>query len=292
MENTETQNIAPKGNPLSKFFRQPKLYIKLPSSGNFYPNGSLERTENNEYPVYAMTAKDEIALKTPDALLNGQSTVDVIQSCMPNIKNAWHVPTIDIDAILIAIRIATYGEALDVDVRIPNTEIIKTYSTDLRIALDNVSRSAFDGEIDLDEGLKVFLKPLDYAKFTSNSIKTLEEQRIFQVVNSASLSEEEKIDQFNKSFSKITDITMSVVSESIYKIVTDEGEVTEPHFINEFVANSDKKYYEIITKHIEEQKTKFSMPLFKVETTDEERSDGAPESFETPVVLDASNFFV
>ena len=31
---------------------------------------------------------DEITFKTPDALLNGQATVDVIQSCIPNIKDA------------------------------------------------------------------------------------------------------------------------------------------------------------------------------------------------------------
>ncbi len=97
-------------NPLAKHFRQPKLYVNLPSGGMFYPQGSLEPTETGEFPVYAMTAKDELMFKTPDALLNGQSTVSVIQSCIPNIKNAWHIPSIDIDAILVAIRMATYGE--------------------------------------------------------------------------------------------------------------------------------------------------------------------------------------
>ena len=76
-------------NPLQKYFRQPKIYIKLPSNGKWYPNGSLEVTDNMEFPVYAMTARDELMFKTPDALLNGQSTVDVIQSCVPSIKNAW-----------------------------------------------------------------------------------------------------------------------------------------------------------------------------------------------------------
>ena len=33
-----------------------------------------------------MTAKDEMMFKTPDALLNGQATVDVIQSCIPAIN--------------------------------------------------------------------------------------------------------------------------------------------------------------------------------------------------------------
>jgi len=28
-------------NPLQKYFRQPKIYIKLPSGGQFYPEGAL-----------------------------------------------------------------------------------------------------------------------------------------------------------------------------------------------------------------------------------------------------------
>lgn len=73
-------------NPLKKYFRQPKVYVTLPSKGEYWPDGTIEIPESGEFPIYAMTAKDELAMKTPDALLNGQATVDVIQSCVPNIK--------------------------------------------------------------------------------------------------------------------------------------------------------------------------------------------------------------
>ena len=79
-------------NPLQNFMRQPKLYITLPSNGMYWPKGSLEVTETGEFPVYSMTAKDELTLKVPDALLNGQGIVDVIQHCIPNIRNAWAIP--------------------------------------------------------------------------------------------------------------------------------------------------------------------------------------------------------
>jgi len=74
-----SDNHMPSHNPLKKYFRQPKIYISLPSQGKFYPDGSIEMTENGELPVYSMTAKDEMIIKTPDALLNGSSTVEVIQ---------------------------------------------------------------------------------------------------------------------------------------------------------------------------------------------------------------------
>ena len=96
-------------NPLSKHFRTPGIYIKLPSGGRYWPENALNLPLNGELPIYPMTTKDEIILRTPDALLNGSGVVSLIQSCCPNISDAWQTPNIDIDAILIAIRIATYG---------------------------------------------------------------------------------------------------------------------------------------------------------------------------------------
>lgn len=288
MENQQTPIAA---NPLKKFFRQPKLYIRLPSSGNFYPVGSLEKSDNGEYAVYAMTAKDELAMKTPDALLNGQSTVDLIQSCVPSIKNAWQVPSIDVDALLIAIRIATYGENIDVDVKIPNTDTIKTYTTDLRLSLDRLLNAAFDPVIEINSEMTVFIRPLNYLTFTQNAIKTIEEQRIFNVVNNESLTDEQKIDMFSRSFKKLTNITVGMVSQCIEKIVTPDGEVSEPEFIAEFIDNADKDFFKKIMKHLEVQRDKFQMVPFKIVTTEEERAEGAPDEFEAPLTLDSASFF-
>jgi hypothetical protein len=279
-------------NPLKKYFRQPKLYLKLPSSGNFYTEGALEKTDNGEYPVFPMTARDEITMKTPDALLNGQSTVEIIQSCMPNIKNAWAIPTIDLDAILIAIRVATYGEKVDLEIRLPNTDIVKEYTADLRQALDKLLNAAFDPVVEVNESITAYIKPLNYESFSKNSLKSLEEQRIFNIVNSQELSDDQKMAHFNKSFRILTDITISNVAECLVKIVTPDGEVSDPAFIKEFIDNADKEFFTNITKHLELQRDKFQMPMFKIETSEEERAQGAPESFESPIVLDASNFFV
>ena len=97
-------------NPLGKYYRQPQIYIRLPSKGKYYGPEVFTPTETGEIPVLPMTAKDELAFKTPDAMMSGQATVDVIQSCVPNFKNAWKMVNFDTDAVLLAIRIATYGE--------------------------------------------------------------------------------------------------------------------------------------------------------------------------------------
>ena len=89
-------------NPLTQYFRQPSIYIKLPSQGNYYPAGAIEMPQNGELPVLPMTAIDEITYRTPDALFSGQAVINVIQSCIPAIKDAWAIPSIDIDTILVA----------------------------------------------------------------------------------------------------------------------------------------------------------------------------------------------
>lgn len=287
MENQRIDSV----NPLHKFFRQPKLYISLPSSGNYYPPGAIELSPSGEYPVFAMTAKDEIAMKTPDALINGQSTVDVIQSCMPNIKNAWAIPSIDVDAILIAIRIATYGENIDVDVTIPNTSITKTYTTDLRVALDRLLNAAFEPTIEIGDQMTIHIRPLSYLEFTQSTIKTMEEQRIFTIINDESIDDSQKIAAFTKSFKKLTEITVGTVSKSISKISTPDGDVEDPDFIREFIDNADKSFFSAIMKHLEAERDKFQMRPFKVLTTVEEQEAGAPVEFEAPLTLDVSNFF-
>jgi len=279
-------------NPLQKYFRQPKIYVRLPSSGNFYPPGSLEKSETGEYPVYSMTAKDEIIIKTPDALLNGQATVDVIQSCVPNIKDAWKIPSIDLDALLVAIRIATYGESLDVTTLLPNTQETRTYETDLRTVLDRLLNATFDPEVKINNDLTVLLRPLTYHEFTKNNIRTVEEQRIIRIVNDEKMEEDEKLTRFAESFRKLTEVTIGMISQGIEKIVTPDGDVSDPLFIQEFVNNSDKNTLTAIIEHLDSQRKKFAIEPFKVQTTEEEQALGAPTEFEVPITLDSSNFFV
>lgn len=277
-------------NPLAKHFRQPKLYIQLPSKGKYYSEADLEVTETGEYPVYPMTARDEIAFKTPDALLNGQSTVDVIQSCMPNIKNAWAIPSIDIDTILIAIRIASYGESMDVTARIPNINESREYSINLREVVDEINGVEFEDTVVFQDML-IHLRPLNYKEWTKSAISTFEEQRIFALVNNEKISEEEKLKIFNTSFRKLTEITVGVIIASITAIEVDEQTVSDKLHIQQFVENADREFYDVINKHIETQKIKFGTKPRTVITSEEDREKGAPESFEMPLTFDQSHFF-
>ena len=277
-------------NPLKGHFRQPKIYITLPSQLKFYPPGAIAETETGEFPVYAMTARDELAFKTPDALLNGQATVDVIQSCVPNIKNAWAIPSIDLDAILIAIRIATYGPSMDIETVIPTIKEERTYQLDLTTTLDSLREHEFEDTV-IANGLVVKLRPLTYQEFTKSALKTFEEQRVFSIVNDEDLSEEDKIQRFQKSFQKLNNLTVGIIEDSIVSIEVEDTVVDSKQHIVEFLQNADKDFYNTLTAHIESQRDKFKIPPLTVNTTEEDQEKGAPATYEVPVLFDQSNFF-
>lgn len=286
------QNLNNPGsaNPLKKYFRQPKLYISLPSGGNFYARNAIELPENGEVAVYSMTAKDELILKTPDALLNGQATVDVIQSCIPDIKDAWGMPGIDLDACLIAIRLATYGEMMSLKIKTPVTGDEQVMGVDLRQLLDQFANIEYNNVIELPE-MTIYVRPLSYREITKGALKTFEEQRIFNIVNDDRISDEDKLQAFTNSFVKLTELTVDMMASSIAAIEIENEQVTDKKFIDEFIRNADKQFFESVQHHLENEKKKFSIKPLIAQATPEEIAKGVPATYEVPITFDQANFF-
>jgi len=279
-------------NPLMGMMRQPKIYIRLPSGGNFWPEGSLVSPESGEFPVYSMTAKDELSLKIPDALMNGQAVVDVIQNCMPNIKNAWQCPNLDLDVILIAIRIATYGEYMTVPINV--AEFNSEYQVDLRRLVDQLqTQITWTEEVPINEDLTVYVRPINYKTMTSSALQTFETQKIIQLVNDDSVSEEDKIKAFKESFTKLNQLTIGIINDSVYHIESSQGATSDPKFINEFLTNTDKEIFDKIKLHIETLRENNTAKPMVIDTTDEMREAGVTEDqISVPIQFDPSNFFV
>jgi hypothetical protein len=279
--------MANSANPLSKHFRQPQLYIRLPSDGRWYPNEALEVSETREYPVYPMTARDELTLKTPDALLNGQATVDVIQSCMPNIKNAWEMPSVDLDAILIAIRKATFGHEMEFVTVCPHCKRKNDSAIDLNVLADSITCPDYETTVKVD-GLEFYLKPAPYRQINKASQENFDQQRLIAVVSDENMDEAEKLSKFHKIFNKLLDMTVESISNSVAAIKTDTGEVvTDKAFIDEFLRNCNKSVWESVKKHLEDIGK--DAALKNIHITCEHEDCG--KEYVTPLVFEQSNFF-
>ena len=101
-------------NPLAKYYRAPGPHVKIPSGGRFSEIDTTMLSVNGEIPVYPMTAADEILVKNPDALLNGFAVEELIKSCVPAVKNVRSLAAQDIDVLLLAIKLASYGDKMEV----------------------------------------------------------------------------------------------------------------------------------------------------------------------------------
>ena len=277
-------------NPLKKYYRQPKQFVRLPSNYKYYKPGTIQVPESGEVAVFPMTAKDELLFKTPDALLNGEATVRVIQSCIPAITNAWEMPALDIDTCLVAIRMATYGTKMQVKVFVPKTKIEKDMELDLQAALDRLLSHTYEEKF-LYQNMEVTTRPLTYKEFTEAAIKTFEEQRMAAMVQDKEMPEEEKIKRFQASFSKLTDINIQMVSASVASIRVDGQVVTDKTQIQEFLENTSKEFYQTIIDQSTRQKDNFTIPPVEMTATPEEIKAGAPETYKVPVLFDQANFF-
>ena len=146
-------------NPLSNYFRKPEIYVKLPSQGRWYPPNTLQMNDQGEVGVMPMTARDELIIRTPDALLNGQATVDVIKSCVPDIKDPWQMPAMDLDSILLGLRIASYGE--NVEFTTSNSGIIQEIKVNLPQLMTMVGSGGYNDTVTISNGLTIITKPID-----------------------------------------------------------------------------------------------------------------------------------
>ena len=277
------EQIKTPSNPLKKYYRQPKQFVTLPSKYEFYPEGTIEVPESKEIAVYPMTAKDEMLFKTPDALLNGEATVQVIQSCIPQIKNAWAMPSIDCDAALIAIRMATYGESMTLPVTVPGTKIEKDLELNLQETLTTILGATYKDTF-LYENMEIKTRPLSYAEFTASALKQFEQSRLQSVINDTELSDEDKI-------TKLTELNVGMVSQTIRSIRVDGETVTDKGMIKDFIDNTSKAFFKAIMDHLEENRKAFQLAPQKVISTEEEVKGGAPAEYTVPVAFDSANFF-
>lgn len=279
-------------NPLQKYYRQPAIYIKLPSGGRYYPKDVFTPTETGDIPILPMTVKDELAFKTPDAMINGQATVDVIKSCVPNLLDPWRMVNYDTDAVLLAIRIATYGETMDINFRVPGTNEEQSHTLNLPALLEDLAKAKIEDETTTSKGFKVEIQPLDYKTLTKIQIARFEQQKMYGTIDSSTMTEEQKQTAFAKSFETLNTVNFSLLVDSIKSITTPEGNtVVDRAQIIEFCNKADTKTITEIQEKLSALRVQAQIPPLKIKTTEDQIKKGAPTSFEVPVTYDNSNFF-
>ena len=236
-------------NPLKGFFRQYKIYIRLPSGTKYYEPGVINFTEAGEIGILPMTGQDEIILKNPDALLNGEALCEVIRSCVPAVNDPRKLLTNDIDAIITAVRYATFNDSLETDITCPSCGHNGHYKIDLEYAINNMTFLEDQYIVHLDNGLSVFVKPYGYKEIMKGLHTEFERSKLIRSVEGSNMTEEQRLAMFSESIKKMAEITFDLLSSSIIKIVNESQDidVSDRLYILEFLKNSDKKYIDQIS---------------------------------------------
>lgn len=277
---TDTMN-----NPLKQYYRQPTVYVKLPSQGQWWNADDIDIPHNGELAIYPMSARDEILIKTPDALMNGQSIVSVIQSCCPQIRNAWSMPSVDVDTLLIAIRIATYGNHMQFDSSCSHCEHKNTHEVELGTTLERMRCPDFT-ELVYYQDLKIKLRPTKF--FLSNRVNQInfEEQKMLSAVNNTDISTEQRSEIILASMNRIIDIGIESCADSTAWIeMPDGGRVDDCELIKDFYQNAEQSVLKLIQDSVLTRAQQVKTPPFQLQC------DHCHSKYQADLEFNYSNFF-
>jgi hypothetical protein len=270
-------------NPLRQYFRRPATYIRLPSNYEYYDETIISVPENGDLPVYPMTAIDEITAKTPDALFNGSAVVDVIKSCIPSILNPWKIISTDIDAIMLAIRIASNGEEMSITCSCPKCNSVADYSVNLTNIMQSKKKVDYSSSLKLRD-LEIKFRPLTYTEINKNKMSQFEIQKMMVELSSLE-DEEEKIAKTKIAMGNLNKIMNDILTSTIEYIRTPETTVTNREFIKEFLDGCDKKTNNAIKEYSIDLRSKNELKPLKILCNE------CKHEYEQALVLNMSDFF-
>ena len=275
-------------NPLISAYRKPSLYIDLPSGGRYY-DPAPKLSADGELAVYAMTARDELITKTPDALFNGEASVSLIQSCCPDIPNPRQIPVNDLMVIMLAIRQASYGSEIEVEVDCPQCSHKNNVAINCQAIIDNaVSRPQPSNVITINDGFEITLNPYSLEDRNTIQIQQIKQVKMIEGLQNSNMDDQQRQEMFGKTFVEMAELTVDLVTNCVDSVRTpgsDSEAVSDKNTIREWLQNITSADYEQIKSKVDELSNDGVNNMFKVQC------ESCKHQWETEVELDVTNFF-
>lgn len=276
---------TPKLNPLSQFSKKTARYIKIPSQGAGYQKG-IHLSDSGELAVYPMTARDELMLKSPDALLNGQAVISVLRNCVPDIADPSEILVTDLDAIMVAIRMATYSDVMEMVLECSNCNHKNTVDLNLPSLLDQQTYWVGITEVEMPSGIKVRLRPYNVRDKNRMSITSFDQMNRLNQIDQQAGQTSDKIISANESFNNLIDLSLDLVARSIEVAITPTGdEITDLATIKEWVLDLSKADFALIDSALREL-VKIGVPKSM-----NVKCDNCSTVFEAGINFNPSDFF-
>lgn len=287
-------------NPLNSFFRKSKFNIDLPSRGRWYPKNALAPTVvDGSVAVYPMTAADEAKFKIGDATLTGNGIFDLIRSCIPDIRQPELAPMCDLDAILLAIRRASYGDNMKFTVKVPDTNLLR----EMTLNLSTMAAEKFGSVTDWDDTLEVTdedtgkvltvkVRPINLKTLFGHSKTMVRVQQLsVKMAEADDVNDDAKLETLTENIHNLSQVNITMVADSIESLEAEDFGTRNPADVRNFLGQIDVAYFNVIQQHIDSQRKKIGLQDTVVTSTAEEITAGAPESWVAEINFTTAEFF-
>jgi len=271
---------------LSKYYRLPGMNVQLPTQGAFLPEGSVTFVNGNEVEVLPMRASDEMMLKNPDALMSGNAVEMLFQSCVPSITSPADISAPDMDVLLLAIRVATYGRVMEVETDCPECSAHLAFDCNLPLMLQTQVNVDPVNEVRLTDDIVVYLRPFTLRDVGELSRRVFDEERRLRLLESdETLTEDQRQPHRNALYKRMAELQSKMSSNTITKIVVPEGEVVDRAAIAGFMANTSAAW----ARKIDEKQ--FEMSKAGIDKTVPAVCEHCNHEWNTAVEFDPTTFF-
>lgn len=271
---------------LESLYRKKEIYIPLPSEGKFYPSG-INLSVDGDIGVMPMTARDDLLLKSPDSLFNGQSIIEMIKSCVPDIVNPEEMPYCDLDIILIAISAAT-KKKMDLISTCDKCSTENEYQFDISKLLGNIPKIDTSlSKIEIEGNVCVNIRPYKLKDQLKLRTKTFNKNRIERILNENvdDKNAEELSNLFSNIIEETSRINLDLIAENIISVEIEDNLVSDPEEIKKWVYNMDKFTYENISSKIKQ------MSSIEIDTSVNMVCSNCQHTYKNKIETNPMNFF-
>lgn len=268
------QNVSTKKS-LSDYKRRETIFITLPSNSSIYPPGTINLSPSGELGIKPMTSADQITLSNPESLISGDASIKIFESCVSGVLYPDTLLAPDIEAIYAGIRLATYGENTELELRCPKCDHYHAFDMPIRYSLENMTFLPEDPKVtvevpDGDGGtivskLDVYVRPYTLVESTQDANIKFQQSKAAQMLfkDDESLENDVMKSKFFESIQNIASETVKLMANCVIKIVDvedgQEFDLEDKSMILDWVNNLPAKEADKITSLINKLNTDFGI---------------------------------
>lgn len=278
-------NVSKSNNPLLNHIKRFKTYVQLPTMGKFLDE-EIQFSDNFRIGILPMTIEHEMMLKIPESLFNGDTMYKIVHDCVPSIKNTRNISLPDFEILMLAIRMISFGDQLDMDVICPHCKHENTIGYSINTVLNTITE--INEKIINIDNLTISLKPYSYEISNKLAILVFTESKFLDsIIENKDENIEERGIKINESLSRLISNNKDcfAISTNYIKINENDDIITDTDMIREFYEEIDISIYKSLEKAFSELNNSGFERNIKTNCTN------CSGEIITPITYDPTSFF-